>query len=339
MRRALLGLLLAAFAAGCGSSTDVQEKPVVVTGGTAAQPKQRGPASAEDGGPVRIVVVTHGVASSPFWAIVRNGVEEAARQMDVTVTYRSPDVYSLARMQSLIEQAIATRPDGLVVSLPEDGLAGAVRDAVRENIPVVSINSGSDTFRGLGILAHVGQVEGRAGFAAGRRLAAAGVRRALCVNQQVGNQGLDERCSGLARAMRAAGGRSSVQPIDDTDEQGGAKLAPVLTRKHVDGILTTNATGSVLAQDAIKRADLAGKVRIGTFDLGPDVLAAVRDGHLLFAVDQQPFLQGYLPVMMLAQRARYGLFPAQGDVIPTGPHFVTRETANQAIRLSKRSIR
>ena len=271
---------------------------------------------------------------------MRNGVEEAARQLDFTVSYNAPDVYSLARMQALIEQAVASRPDGLVVSLPEPGLAGPVRDAERAGIPVVSINSGSDTFRKLGILAHVGQVEGRSGLEAGRRLAAAGVRRALCVNQQVGNQGLDERCRGLARAMREAHGTSKVEPIDDQDPTAALpKLATTITREHPDGLLTTNSTGAGIAVDAVERDHLTGKVKVGTFDHGPDVLTDVQDGRLLFAIDQQPFLQGYLPVMMLAQRARYGLFPAQGDVGPTGPHFVTRETAGQALRLSKRSIR
>jgi simple sugar transport system substrate-binding protein len=80
-------------------------------------------------------------------------------------------------------------------------------------------------------------------------------------------------------------------------------------------------------------------VRIGTFDLGPDVLRAVHDGRMRFAIDQQAYLQGYLPVALLTQRARYGLFPDEGGVIATGPHFVTRENAEQAIELSRRSIR
>ena len=339
MRRALAAVLLVTGVAGCGSTTVVQQKPIVVTGGAGSEPVKQGAGSAEAGGPVRIAVVTHGQASSPFWAIVRNGVDEAARQLNVTISYRAPDVYSLQRMQSLIEQAAATRPDGLVVSLPEPGVGPAVRDAVRAGIPVVSINSGSDSFRALGVLAHVGQVEGRSGYEAGRRLAAAGVRRALCVNQQVGNQGLDERCRGLASAMRQAHGKSTVLPLSDTDPKSPATLAAVIVRDKADGLLTTNATGSSVALKAVEMDHDAGKVTIGTFDLGPDVLTAVHDGRLLFAVDQQPYLQGYLPVLMLAQRARYGLFPSQGQVIPTGPHFVTRATAEQAIRLSKRAIR
>ncbi|MGG7377486.1 hypothetical protein ACQ7B2_01375, partial [Escherichia coli] len=88
-----------------------------------------------------------------------------------------------------------------------------------------------------------------------------------------------------------------------------------------------------------RMAGIVGAIKVGTFDLGPDVIQAVRDGRLLFAVDQQPYLQGYLPVVMLVQRARYGLFPDEGGVIATGPHFVTRDNAQQAIALSRRSIR
>src|SRR3954471_18419878 len=211
-RRGLPIVLVALLAvlAGCGSTKVVQEPSVTVSGN--ARPAS---SPGSDEGQVRIAVVTHGQASSPFWVIVRNGVDAAERQMNVQVDYEAPDVYSLDRMIALIDAAVASKPDGLVVSIPEPGLAPAIRRAVKAGIPVVSINSGSDVFRSLGVLAHVGQPEERAGLAAGRRLARAGVRRALCLNQQVGNQGLDARCDGLARAMRAVGGRSSVLGIDD----------------------------------------------------------------------------------------------------------------------------
>ena len=288
---------------------------------------------------MRIAVVTHGQASSSFWAIVRNGVEAAARQMDVVVSYRAPDVYSLERMKAMIDQAVATRPDGLVVSIPEPGLAPAIRRAVRAGIPVVSINSGSDVYRRLGVLAHVGQPEERAGFEAGRRLAAAGVHRALCVNQQIGNQGLDARCRGLARAMRAAGGRSRVLGVDDQSPATPRRIADAVRRGGIDGVLALNSLSGIEAVKGVRQIGRADAVKVATFDLGPDVLRAVRAHQLLFAVDQQAYLQGYLPIVLLTERARYGLFPAQGDVLPTGPNFVTARDAGKAIELSKRSIR
>jgi simple sugar transport system substrate-binding protein len=259
--------------------------------------------------------------------------------MDVVVDYRAPDVYSLPRMEALIDRAVASRPDGLVVSLPEAGLAPAVRRAVRAGIPVVSINSGSDFYKRLGVLAHVGQPEDRAGFQSGQRLAQAGARRVLCVNQQIGNQGLDARCRGLARAMRAAGGHSRVFGIDDQSASTPRRIADAVRSGRIDGILALNATGGMEAVKAVDQLDRAAAVKVATFDLGPDVLNAVKSGQLLFAVDQQAYLQGYLPIVFLAERARYGLFPAQGDVIATGPNFVTARDAGKAIELSRRSIR
>lgn len=332
MKRALLILAAALLLTGCGEPVAQREPTVRVSGTASSSPVPGAPAP---DGAVRLAVVTHGPASSKFWAIIRNGVESAARRLDVLVDYQSPDEYSLERMSALIDDAVATKPDGLVVSIPEPGLAPAIRRAVKAGIPVVSINSGSGQFRRLGVLAHVGQEEDRAGLEAGRRLAKAGVRRAICVNQQVGNTGLDLRCSGLEKAMKEAGGTSRVLAITDDDPSTPERIAAAVASDRADGVLTTNSLGGLAAADALARTN----VKIGTFDLGPDVLKAVQAGRIGFAVDQQAFLQGYLPIEMLALRARYGIFPSQGDVIATGPHFVTRGDAAQALELSERSIR
>lgn len=332
----LVAGVAALLVAGCGSTTSVNEGPVTVADGggtsTASTDVPQPPGGTRG---VRLFVVTHGQASSPFWAIVRNGVEAAGRQMDVVVTYRAPDVYSLDHMVALIDQAIAAKPDGLVVSLPEPGLAPAIRRAVKAGIPTVTINSGSDVYAKLGVLAHVGQPEGPAGFKAGQRLAREGVRRALCVNLVIPNQGLDARCRGLARAMRAVGGRSRVVRVDDQSPTAPQVIGKAVRSTKADGVLAMNSLSGLAAVKG-----LAGqRLPIGTFDLGPDVLRAVQSGRLAFAVDQQAYLQGYLPIVFLAERARYGLFPAQGDVIPTGPNFVTKANAAKAIALSARSIR
>jgi simple sugar transport system substrate-binding protein len=338
MRRiaCLAGALAILVLAACGSTTVVREPNVDVPDAPRpAAPDARRPAA--EGGGVRIAVVTHGQASSTFWAIVRNGVEAAAKQMDVVVNYRAPDVYSLQRMEELIDEAVASRPDGLVVSFPEPGLADAIRRAVRAGVPVVSINSGSDVAAKLGVLAHVGQPEARAGLEAGRRLVQAGARRVLCVNQQIGNQGLDDRCTGLARALRAVGGSSRVLGVDDMDAATPRRVAAVLRRERIDGVLALNSLSGLQVVEAAKQARV--RVAIASFDLAPAVLQAVKAGDLLFAVDQQAYLQGYLPVVLLTERARYGLFPAQGDVLPTGPNFVTRDDVDRVIELSRRSIR
>jgi simple sugar transport system substrate-binding protein len=331
MRRALILLVL--LLAGCGGKAVVRDRGVAVASGT-PEPVREASAPRPEGS-VRIAVVTHGPASSKFWAIIRNGVEAASRTLDVLVDYRAPDVYSAARMSELIDEAVAGRPDGLVVSIPEAAVGPAIRRAVEAGIPVVSMNSGASLYKKLGVLAHVGQLEDRAGLQAGRRLARAGVRRALCVNQQIGNTGLDARCAGLERAMRAVGGESHVLGVVDDAPSTPAKIAAAVAQRGVTGVLCTNSLSGLAAVKG-----LAGEqVQIGTFDLGPEVLAAVQRKQIAFAVDQQAYLQGYLPIEMLAQRARYGLFPAEGDVVATGPHFVTSADAGKALELSRRSIR
>jgi simple sugar transport system substrate-binding protein len=337
MRRVMVLVAAALLVVGCGSKSAVEEGPITVAGGGTPTAGASGDIPPPPGGAraVRIFVVTHGQASSPFWAIVRNGVEAAGRQMDAVVTYRAPDVYSLDHMVTLIDQAIAAKPDGLVVSLPEPGLAPAIRRAVKAGIPTVTINSGSDMYKSLGVIAHIGQPEGPAGFKAGQRLAAAGVRRALCVNLAIPNQGLDARCAGLARAMKAVGGRSTVIRVDDQAPTAPKTIAAAVRRAKADGVLAMNSLSGLAAVKGLPGQPLP----IATFDLGPDVLRAVLSGRLAFAVDQQAYLQGYLPIVLLAERARYGLFPAQGEVIPTGPNFVTKANAAKAIALSARSIR
>jgi simple sugar transport system substrate-binding protein len=348
MRRLLAALMLAVAAAlmGCGGTTTVSEPDLVVRG-DAAVPARPSPAGTPERGrglrvaAARIAVVSHGQASDTFWSIVKKGVDDAGDQTGVAVSYRAPDKYSVDRMRQLIDEAISDRLDGLVVSLPDvEALAPAIRRAERAGIPVVSINSGSDRFRDLGILAHVGQPEWRAGFESGRRMAKAGIRNALCVNQEVGNAGLKLRCQGFGEGMRRSGGHTRTIGVELQDAaQAQRQIAQAISTGAFDGIITLGPGGAEPALAALRTSGLDGQIKLATFDLSPAVLQALRAGRLLFAVDQQPYLQGYLPVVMLANRARYGLLPAQGDVVATGANFVTRANAAQALELSERSIR
>jgi simple sugar transport system substrate-binding protein len=346
MRRALLVLVLALAAAGCGSSGTIPESDLVVRGSEAvpARPTPRETPARGTGlriASARIAVVSHGQASDSFWAIVKKGVFDAGRREGVAVSYRAPETYDIARMRSLIDEAISARLDGLVVSLPDvDGLAPAIRRAERAGIPVVSINSGSNRFRRLGILAHVGQPEYRAGLEAGERMAKAGVRDLLCVNQEVGNAGLEARCRGIAAAMRRVHGRMRELGVDlQNPTQSQRRIAQAVTTGAIDGILTLGPGGAAPALAAIGASGLRSHVRLATFDLSPEVLQAVRAKRMLFAVDQQPYLQGYLPIALLAERARHLLMPARGELIPTGPQFVTPANAGRVLALSRRGFR
>ncbi|HVW18420.1 MAG TPA: sugar ABC transporter substrate-binding protein [Solirubrobacteraceae bacterium] len=334
---ALAALVLAALATGCGSTERVRERDLVASGGSATTPSS--PRTGASGS-VRIAVVTHGQASSVYWATVRNGIDAAARETGVVVRYRSPDVFSVRRMSELIDEAVATRPDALVVTLPDRSVEAAVRRAERAGIPVVSINSGDDLFRSAGVLAHVGQDEDAAGYEAGRRLIAAGVTHAVCLNLEHGNGALDRRCAGFARALRS-GGATSRDLALNLDDQARAErlLAGVFRSTRIDGALALSSSGAEAALAALRDDGRVGKVVLGSFDLSPAVLEAVRDGRVAFTIDQQPYLQGYLPIVVLANYVRYGLVPEEGRLIRTGPHFVTAGDAEQALELSRRRIR
>ena len=289
---------------------------------------------------VDIAMVTHGEASAPFWAIVKKGVDQAAREMGATVAYSAPDVYEPHRMRELIELAIASRPDGLVVTIPDaDALAPALEQARKAGIPTIAINSGQSVYRGLGALLYVGQPEYDAAFAAGRRMAAAGVRNAICVNHAQGITSLEERCRGFAEALAKAGAGARVVTVDLQEREAAIRrISAAVSSRAVDGVLTLGPGGATPALEALRATRRLGEIAFGTFDLSPEVLRAVKAGQMEFAIDQQPFLQGYLPIVLLTQYELYGVLPAQGAVVPTGPSFVTARDVARVMRLSEAGI-
>jgi simple sugar transport system substrate-binding protein len=342
VRRALLAVALLALA-GCGRTTSVREPDLVVRGDQAvtARPSPDQQSRGLRISSTRIAVITHGQASDPIWAVVKRGIKDAERESSVAVSYRAPDTYDIDRMRRMIEEAVGDHPDGLVVSLPDaEALGPAIEDAVRAGIPVVTINSGSDRFRTLGVEAHVGQSEYEAGFQGGVRMAKAGVRRALCVDHESGNDGLVLRCRGFAAGLRTRGGRSRVLAIDLQDPlQAQRAISQAIAEGDVDGVITLGPSGAAPALAALGASGLSGRVTLATFDLSNEVLKAIGDKRILFAIDQQPYLEGFLPIVLLAQRARHGIFPAPGGLIPTGPRFVTSANLAEAVKASRDGVR
>lgn len=316
------------------------------------------PAGEDRRADVRIVAVTHGQSADPFWSVVANGINDAARDLGVRVEYQAPTSFDMVRMSQLIDAAVASRPAALLVSVPDaDALGRAIRKAIAANIPVVSINSGADVWQKLGILGHVGQTEYEAGFAGGDRLGAAGARKVLCINHEVGNLALDERCRGSSEGLRARGGSASVLAVnlaDPTDAQ--QRIASALQRDtRIDGVLTLGpggATPALAAIRSIRRQAIAETnppmtgglhgvrgIHFGTFDLGGDVLDALQKKEMLFAIDQQPYLQGYLGVMLLVKYLDTGAMAGGQQIIRTGPGFVTPENAQQVAQMIERGVR
>lgn len=282
-----------------------------------------------------IIVVAHGQANDPFWSVVKNGVEEAARDTGINVDYRSPETFDMVAMSQLIDAAVNQEPDGLVVSIPDaDALGPSIERAVAAGIPVISINSGSDVSKGLGALLHVGQDEYDAGKAAGELLAAEGGKTGICVNQEVGNVALDLRCQGFSDGF---GGSVTVLPTSNDPAEIQSKVAAALASdENIDTIMALGA--STAGEPSVAAAKASGRdVNVASFDLSASYLQSIVDGDAAFAIDQQQFLQGYLSVNFLALHAKYGLMP--GGNVPSGPNLITADKAGQVIELSAKGIR
>ena len=288
---------------------------------------------------IRIVVVTHGSASDPFWSVVSNGVTQAAEDMGVQVEYRAPETFDMPRMAQLIDAAVASQPDGLVVSIPDaDALGDSVRAAVDAGIPVMSMNSGSDVFEDLGVLRHVGQTEFEAGVGAGQQMAEANVKNAVCVNHEVGNVALDQRCDGFQEGLGDGASVNVLSVSSDPTEVRNAVSAAFTQNSDVQGVLAVGPLGGEPTIEALREGGQLGNVQVGIFDLSPTILQALVDNEINFAIDQQQYLQGYLPIVFLTNYIQYGLLPAD-SIILTGPGFVTPENAEQVIALSAEGIR
>ena len=285
----------------------------------------------------QIIVVSHGQSNDPFWSVVKNGVDLAAEHTGAEVSYRAPETFDMVAMASLIDAAVNQQPDGIAVSIPDsDALGPAIERAVAAGIPVISLNSGSNVARDLGALLHVGQDEYDAGVAAGAELAEMGGTFGLCVNHEVGNVSLDLRCEGFAEGF---GGEVEVLPTtNDPTEIESRVRAAIDSNEEIDTVM---ALGASLAGEpvvaAVDAMGLGDEINIASFDLSASFLQAVADGKAAFAIDQQQFLQGYLPVVFLAMNAQYGLVPG-GDV-PSGPNLVTADKAAQVVELSAQGIR
>jgi simple sugar transport system substrate-binding protein len=284
------------------------------------------------GSDVHIEVVTHGQASDPFWSVFKKGMEDAGKTTGATVNYSAPDTSDMVKMSQLIDAAVAKKPDGLVVSVPDyDALKASLDAAKAAGIPIITVNSGSDHLKDIGALTHIGQDETIAGQGAGAKLAEAGAKNVICVNQEVGNQGLDARCNGAKDAIEKAGGKLEVVQVDLNDAAGSQQTisSKLQSDPSIDTVLALGPTGAAPALAALDDLGKTGDIKLATFDLSPEVIDAIAAGTILFAVDQQQYLQGYLPIIFLVLYKTNLNTVGGGLPVLTGPGFVTKDNAAQ----------
>jgi simple sugar transport system substrate-binding protein len=288
--------------------------------------------------PVRIAFVTHGQAGDSYWNALKKGMEDAAKETGAKVSYQAPDAFDPIAMSRMIDAAVAAKVNGLVVSVPDaNALQKSIKAADASGIPVIVVDSGEGDVQKVGAKFYVGSAaEYSAGKMAGERYKAAGVKNPICLNHEVGNVSIDDRCRGFKDGM---GGNAPVvaMTLDPTDitSRVGAYLA---SHPEVDGILATSSSvANVLIVDLRKKGTLT-KYKFGSFDVSPELLDGVAKGDVFFALDAQQYMMGYLPVVMLTKQARYGLLPMNN--VYTGPLFVsTKADAEKVLTLSKQGYR
>ncbi|SFC37704.1 simple sugar transport system substrate-binding protein [Nocardioides terrae] len=280
-------------------------------------------------------VITHSSSGDAFWDRVKSGAERAGDDYGVKVEYSAdPDP---AKQSQLIDGAVADKVDGIVVSMANpDGLETSIKAAVAAGIPVVSINSGIDRWKEFGAITHIGQSETIAGQAVGARLKDEGLKNVLCVIQEAGNVGLEERCKAVAETE---GGKVTNLQVDGTDDN--AVQATITSKlqadKTVDGVLTLGGQYAIDAVAAVKESGSSAKV--STFDLSEDVINDIKAGSIDFAVDQQPYVQGFLGVTTLYLKSINGNDVGGGQPINSGPAFITADNADQVLTFAKNGTR
>jgi simple sugar transport system substrate-binding protein len=285
---------------------------------------------------ITIAVITHGDNGS-FWSVVKKGADAAGKSLGITVNVQGAD-NNLQKQAQLIDAAVTKKVSGIAISVPSaDALKASVARAIKAGIPVITLNSGSNDFKALGAITHVGQDESVAGAGAGEKFQAAGGKSLLCVIHEQGNQGLEQRCAGAKTTFTGTVEILYVKGKSDittTTSQIAAKLSAV---KTIDSVLTLDPDISIAGANAIKTAGSTAK--LATFDLSAPVVAAIKAGKILFAIDQQQFLQGYLAVSFLYLNITNANTVGGGLPVMTGPGFVTKTNAAKVEALAKAGTR
>ena len=281
-----------------------------------------------------IAFITHETPGDTFWDKVKNGAQQAAKDTGVTLKYSNDP--EAPKQAVLIQNAVDSKVNGIATTLvTPDALAGSVKAAITAGIPVVGFNSGIDQYQQLGALMYFGSDETLAGTTAGKRLADQGAKHPLCVIQQTGSVALEARCAGVKSSVP---GTQNIQVNGADDAAVTTTLQAKLSQdKSIDAIVTL---GAPQALDAIKAKDGAGsQAKLVTFDLNQEAAQDIKDGKILFSIDQQPYVQGYMAVTSLYLYLKNGNDIGGGNAVLTGPSFVDKTHIATILPFTKNNTR
>jgi simple sugar transport system substrate-binding protein len=318
-RKMVMAVGLALLLAGCGATEVSPQAP----GGVPQAPSGTEPR-------VTVAMVTHAQPGDTFWDIIRLGAGDAAVQGNVNLVYSSDG--DATRQVALIDKAVQDKVDGLVVSVPNAGvLTPAIKKAEAAGIPVIGFNAGRESYRDWGAMMYFGQDESAAGRAAGERLTQEGATKVLCVIQAQGQSQLEARCDGVTQTF----------PQTEKLYVTGTDLGAVRTTLEqalkgdpsISNVLTLGAPFALTAADAAKA--VGSQAKIATFDTNSKLIAAIEAGQVQWAVDQQPYLQGFLAIESAALYLRNGNVVGGGTAVLTGPTFIDKSNINTIVPFAK----
>ncbi|MFF0014179.1 substrate-binding domain-containing protein [Streptomyces sp. NPDC005374] len=330
-RRFAPAVALAAAAAltlaGCSSSS----------GGKKSEESSDGASAGKATTPrMTIALVTHQSPGDTFWDIVRKGAQAAADKDNVKLVYSADP--SAGGQANLVQNAIDQKVDGIAITLAKpDALKDVVGKAKTAGIPVVGLNSGVSDWQKLGLMEFFGQDETVAGEALGKRLNEEGAKSTVCVIQEQGNIGLTQRCDGVKKTFSGKFQTLNVNGADMPSVK--STITAKLTQdKSIDYVVALGAPIALTASQAT--SDASSKAKIATFDLNKDLTTAISKGTIAFAVDQQPYLQGYLAIDSLWLYKSNGNYMGGGEQpVLTGPAFVDKSNVDAVAKFAAKGTR
>jgi simple sugar transport system substrate-binding protein len=294
--------------------------------------------------------VIGGKADDPFWSKVKKGAEDAglvAKATGGSVTWLGPQNYDNLGPDAakLIRTALSQKPDAIVGPnwVPE-AMDAAFKEVTAAGVPLIIYNAGGmDAAKRLGALNYVGSDEYVAGLGGGEYFGSNGAKNVLCVNTLPGATNTESRCKGIADGIAKSGGTSSQLPLPSSSfgnptAVAQAIKAALLKDKTIDGLITISAGDANSAANGVTQAGVGDTVKLASFDMDETGLARIKDGRQLFAIDQQPYLQGYLAVSLLNGHVAYGLDLPTKPVL-TGPGIVSKDNVDKTLAGAKAGAR
>ena len=311
---------------------------------TGGRPRDTGAGGVEGGGVdtprFTVAMVSHGAPGDTFWDLVRRGAEDAAKKNNIELRYSSsPQAPDQA---NLVQNAIDSNVGGIALTMPTaEALGPVAKRAVDRGIPTVGLNSGMDKYRRYGLASFFGQDEHVAGEAAGKRLATDGAKKVLCVIHEQGNPSQEARCGGAKAELKKSGRGGTLETLyvngmDLTAVQSTVQ-AKLAQDRNIDWVLGLVAPVALASVESARAA--GSEAKIVTFDTNAELVNAIRNDEIQWAVDQQPYLQGYIAVDSLWLAKRNGSLPGGGQPVFTGPSFVDKSNVDTIADAAKEGLR